>query len=95
MPQRIVLSGDYDLNTTDAMQAQLTDALEQSPDGLLLVDMSNVSFLDTAAWRAISNVAKEAARRNGRVILQGTTSHQRRILDILGFQDDLAIDDPA
>lgn len=78
--------GELDLATAP----RLAEALEEVGEGLLAVDLTGTTFLDSTGVRTIANVARE---RHGSLVLVCPPSNSAvtRVLDLTGFGDALTV----
>ena len=74
------LAGEFDLAALDVFEAVMSAV--QDSQGELVLDLSELTFLDSTGIRAIIVVAGEAA---GGVVLRRPTPPVRRILDLVGI----------
>lgn len=75
------IAGDVDLASADVLDATLR-RLAERPHGRVIVDLSAVSFMDTAGLRALVR-ARERMDSAGRWLLtRGATGQPRRLLEI-------------
>lgn len=84
-PPVIALTGEWDV-ADERLEDVLLGSL-RSGDGRLVVDMLNVSFIDSAVVRALVAAHVEAARREGWVRLVYTHHVIRRVIEICGLAE--------
>lgn len=75
--------GEIDLRTAPA----LADAAQRAgkPWGELVVDLSGVSFMDSAGLHALIGLSKCCRERGGRLTLTGVREQPARLLDLTGL----------
>lgn len=78
------LSGEYDIASVDALQAKLADD-SPAPDRVLVVDLSDVTFLDAGCTGRLLSAAAER-----QVVVVGATGIVARILDLMDPDQQLA-----
>ncbi|MFN7148812.1 MAG: STAS domain-containing protein [Microthrixaceae bacterium] len=83
---RLRLVGDLDL-ATGPLLTQLTEI----PVGGLLIDMSDVQFLDAAGIRALVALAGGCHREGQPFVLIGVGAFQRRIIELLDLSETLGL----
>lgn len=89
------LSGEIDLSTVEELQERLEPALEEDP-GLIVLDLRQVSFLDSSGLRLILRLNKRQEERGGRLVLVRGGRRVARVLEITGVDRELEqVDDPA
>lgn len=76
----LVLHGDFDARSTDAVRDALHDleAVEQH----VVVDLSDVHFVDLTALRVLAFASLDAARTGQHVSLRGVGPQARRMLHL-------------
>jgi anti-sigma B factor antagonist len=81
---RIVVSvrGDVDLGTVDA----LSQALEQATrgGGQVVIDMTDVTFLDSTGVRVLVEAYRGAQRSGGALYVRGARHWVARVLEVTG-----------
>jgi anti-anti-sigma factor len=81
----VTLSGEWDV-ADERLEPLLLDQL-RAGDGRLVVDMLNVSFIDSSVVRALVATHREAAERDGWIRLVYTHHVIRRVIEICGLTD--------
>ena len=90
----VSVSGDVDICTVTALEDVLRRTMrERSPR--LLLDLSEVSFMDCAGLRAIVMIRRHAQLRGGSVRLIAVSAAVRRIVDLAGARDLFPVHDPV
>lgn len=87
------LSGELDLSSTWALSA-LDEAVTDHPHTQVLVDLSNVTFLDSCALDAFARAHNQAIASGGSLTLHGATSSARKLLRICHLERMLPDPDP-
>lgn len=77
----VSLSGEYDVTR----QAELRDRLLDSDDGPVIVDLRNVSFLDSSAIHAFIEARNRLNSAGRDIELINLTGMPRRVFDITGL----------
>jgi anti-anti-sigma factor len=75
------LAGEFDLAAIDAFQAAVDAALDTQRD--LVLDLSELTFLDSTGIRAFLDVADQVG---GGVILRRPTQSVRKVLGLVGIE---------
>lgn len=83
-----VLSGEVDAHTAPALAA----ALATLPDGVVTVDVADVSFMDSSGLRVLLEATTRARGSGGEVVLARPTSAIIRLVEISGLADQLRLD---
>ncbi len=87
----LVLRGELDPHTAPALREQIDEATLDSTRTLVL-DVSGLRFIDSSGLRVIIGAHKDMTARSGRLVLRAPTDTTRRLLDITGLADHIAVD---
>jgi anti-anti-sigma factor len=81
----VALSGEYDISRT----AELRDSIlmKHSDEPMVEVDMSEVSFLDSSALRAMLEVHGVLAQQGVSMTLSNASLPVRRLLAVVGMSE--------
>jgi anti-sigma B factor antagonist len=82
----VALAGEMDI----ANASQLREALVgRAPAGprYLVIELSQLTFMDSLAIHALTRLAKEAKSNNGALVVAGARGHVDRVLDIVKIDD--------
>ncbi|MBA3358924.1 MAG: STAS domain-containing protein [Thermoleophilaceae bacterium] len=91
----VALSGEIDLSTIEELQERLKTPLEDDP-GLIVLDLREVSFLDSSGLRLILRLNKRQEEGGGRLVLVRGGRRVARVLEVTGTDRQLEqVDDPA
>ena len=93
MVTTVVLHGDLDLVTVEALRALLDDAVVNEPTRLV-IDIADVPFVDVLSLSTILATADAVRERGGSAIVRGATAAVRRVCNLLNAEDVLAVDVP-
>jgi len=77
------ISGEIDGKTAPQAQAELAPVLARS--GRLLLDMTQVTYMSSAGLRMLLLLYRQAAARDGKVVLVGLSEQIRDTMSITGF----------
>lgn len=66
-------------------QQTVVDAVGRSPGGLVVIDLTNVSYMSSGGLRAIATGARLCRESNGQLALGAPSSELQEILAITGF----------
>jgi anti-anti-sigma factor len=86
---RLVLHGELDLLTVDALRKLLADATA-APTRTVVVDVSDTAFVDVLSLAAILAAADAVRDRGGSFTVTGASRAVRRICALLNAEDLLA-----
>lgn len=88
------LQGDLDLVTIERLRELLAEACASRP-AHVVVDLSNVPFVDVLSLSAILAAADALREHGGRLVVIGASTPVRRVCALLNAEDVLAPDVPA
>ena len=89
------LSGEIDMSTVGELKERLEPALEDDPS-LIVLDLRQVSFLDSSGLRLILRLNKRQEENGGRLVLVRGGRRVARVLEITGADGGLEqVDDPS
>lgn len=77
------LTGEIDLANAGAVGDQLLDTINHATNAVV-VDLTNVTFIDSTAIAMMIRVHQHANVRHRTVTWRGARPNQRRVLDIAG-----------
>ena len=92
---RAVLSGEVDLSTVDEVEEKLRAALDGEPS-VLVMDLREVSFLDSSGLRMVLKMNRELAGDSRRLIVIQGERRVAKVFELTGAHEELEIvDDPS
>lgn len=78
---RVSLAGELDIATVPALEETLADV--SSDEGSLILELAELTFMDSTGLRAFLRVARQR-EAVGRLVLRGPTARVLKVLDISG-----------
>ena len=78
------VEGEVDLASAGEFGARLSDAISVGAE-TVVVDLTNVGFMDSAGVNTILNARLLAERAGVRLVLRGPNGETGRILDLFGL----------
>ena len=90
-PTTVVLTGEIDLSTARRVREALI-AISNSGETYVVVDMTNVTFLDSTGLSALVGPLKRFRSMNGEIVLRSPTKGVRKVLEISGLTRVFSID---
>lgn len=91
----LVLSGELDMSTAPAVEQRLK-AAEGTGAATVVLDLRDLSFLDSSGLRLITEADKRARSAGRRLALVRGPEVVNRVFEITGLDDRLdVVDDPA
>jgi anti-anti-sigma factor len=89
------LSGEIDLSTVGELQERLQPSLDDNPK-LIVLDLRQVSFLDSSGLRLILRLNKRQEESGGRLVIVRGGRRVARVFEITGVDGELEqVDDPS
>jgi anti-anti-sigma factor len=82
------LSGEVDAHTAP----MLATAMDRLPDGIVRVDMAEVSFMDSSGLRVLMDATARARETGGDLIVARPSPTVTRLVEISGLSDQLRLD---
>jgi len=79
------LLGEIDVSTIEQVRQDLSDAVAGNPGAVVLVDMSEVSFLDSSGVGALITALKAATAEGGALGLRGVQPQGRKVFELTGL----------
>lgn len=77
------LSGEFDMSSVDTFRLAVETLAD--PDREVVLDMTELTFIDSSGIRAILTMAQEIGAANG-VVLRNPQPNVRRVLDLIGIE---------
>lgn len=85
----VAIAGELDPNTADAIRDQVRQLAGDQRAPELVLDLSKVTFMDSAGVRVIVELHHDRQRAGGRLILVNIADSPRRVLDLSGLTAEL------
>lgn len=86
----IIAIGDIDVAGGPLVEAAI---LESESDQPVVIDLDEVTFIDSSGLRSLLGASKRAAERGTEIILRSPSAAVRRLLEITGTEGQFRIDD--
>ena len=83
------ISGELDPVTADSVRDEVLELAREHRPVELVLDLSAVSFMDSAGVRAVVELHHEQLRCDGRLSLVNIADAPRRVLQLSGLTDEL------
>lgn len=82
------LSGEVDAHTAPTLATAMVDL----PDGLVRIDMADVSFMDSSGLRVLMDATARAREAGGDLVVARPSAAVARLVEISGLADQLRLD---
>jgi anti-anti-sigma factor len=79
----LIFRGELDMAAASAMRARVGAVAGSG----LVIDLRDVTFIDSSALRELLNARDDAVRRGRRIVLSGVPTAVRRLLEMTGTLD--------
>lgn len=89
-PPTIALAGELDPHTAPLLQREIDQILERGSTDLVL-DLSALGFVDSSGLRVLISAQSQLADQGGMLTLHAPSETVRRLLEITGLIDHIAI----
>jgi stage II sporulation protein AA (anti-sigma F factor antagonist) len=86
----VALAGEMDMNNAEELQRELTARVPSGPYSLI-VELSQLSFIDSTGIRAVASVAGHVKAGGGTVVLAGPTRNVMRVFEIVKLDELVAV----
>jgi anti-sigma B factor antagonist len=82
---RLVVAGEIDMATSDALAGALRDAIATEHAKEVAVDLAGVTFIDSSGIRALVVAQDDATERGVAIYVTKPHAHVRRVLELTGL----------
>jgi anti-anti-sigma factor len=86
----VALSGELDMSGTDRLQVAI-DQAEEPPTGLLVLDLSQLDFIDSTGLEVVLRAARRAHDDGRRLIVARPSRYVRRLLEMTAIDQSLDV----
>ncbi len=80
----LALAGEVDLSNADDVPAAIQSLAPQEGD--LVIDVSELRFIDSTGVRVLLSLASERGQRGGNLVLERPEGVVRRVLGLMGIE---------
>jgi anti-sigma B factor antagonist len=88
----IELNGEIDVDVSEALRARVLDAVRRAAGEPVVVDMSQVTFIDSSGLSALLAGLRLARNHGGTLSLVGVSPSVRRIFDVTGLGEQFGLE---
>jgi len=86
----LTVRGDLDMYTVPEFQERLAELAETERDGLV-VDLTETTFVDTRACRALLRAARRLRDQGAMLVVVNQDPEVRRVFDVMGLDEFLTV----
>ena len=79
----VVVKGDIDASTAQSVTKKVLPLVE--PGSKILLDMTAVPYMSSAGLRTLLSVHRQAASKEGKLVLVGLVQDVKDTMDVTGF----------
>lgn len=90
----VKVSGEVDIQTSPILEEHLQRVLGEGHHSLV-VDLSEVTFLDSTGLSVLINALKQCQGAGGHLRLESPRPHVRRVFEVTGLSDVFDVGDPG
>lgn len=83
---KVFIEGEIDTYTAPKLRDKL-DSIEVKPEGLIELDLSKVTYMDSTGLGVFVALYKNVTRENGNLKLVGLTAKIKRLFTITGLSE--------
>lgn len=88
----LALKGELDVHSSSTLETRLDSLLDDSI-GTVVLDLANVTFVDSVGMRVLVALHRQLAERGGQVVLRSPSTTVARALHYAGLDEHLTIED--
>lgn len=88
---RVSVAGEVDVSCADELRLAIDAQLAQLDSGELVVDLSEVPYIDSTGIGVLVGAAHRAVEAGGKLVVARPQRNVSRVLGLLGVQADLNI----
>jgi anti-sigma B factor antagonist len=86
----LLLRGELDMYSSPQLAREL-DVAEQEHPAMIVLDLSELSFMDVTGLRAILDAARRARREHRRLVIANPLPHIVRLLELTAIDQSLEV----
>ncbi len=90
-PVLAAVAGDVDIATASSLSEAVIAALEESPGCGVILDFTNVGFMDSSGLRAVLDIARRLTMGAASLVLLSPTRPVRKLLSLAGLDEQMPI----
>ena len=83
--------GEIDLVTAPALNAAVHDAIDRSESTSVVVDCSDVTFMDSAGFHVLVNATEYATRRGRTLVIQNLSPSCAKLIRLCDWDNELRV----
>jgi anti-anti-sigma factor len=91
----VALGGDIDCSNADELHARVRTELTEVPAGQVVLDLADVTFIDSTGVRLLLKAKDEAERHGTTFVLRGLRPQAQRLLEVTGLTEHFGTGDQA
>jgi anti-anti-sigma factor len=87
--------GEIDLATASALSANIRGAIDDSDVAKVVVDCTNLTFIDSQGFYALVNATAYAIQQDHTLVIRNMSSACTRVIDICDWDNELHLESAA
>ena len=84
--------GEIDLSTAPALNAAMHEAIDCSESTAVVVDFSDVSFMDSAGFHVLVDATEYAARRGRTLVVHNLSPSCAKLIRLCDWDNELRVE---
>jgi anti-anti-sigma factor len=80
----IAVAGELDIATAPRFTARLSELLRRGCPRELVIDLSEVSFIDASGLRALTDLRTQVEQQGAVLVLEQVPAQARRVIQLIG-----------
>lgn len=86
-------SGEIDLASSPALRESITSALASSPSNRLVIDLADVTFMDSSGLTCLAFAHQQMHERDGKVEVHNVSASVRKLITVVGMDQVVEVKD--
>ena len=88
----LVVTGEVDIATAEALRTALEDLRAAAPDHDLRLECAGLDFIDSSGLSVLTETRKQLARHGHRLVLANLGANQREVFAVTGLDQVLVLE---
>jgi len=86
--------GEIDMATAPAFKAELRNTIDESETAVIVIDCSDLTFMDVAGYHVLVDETRYAARRNHTLVIRNMSLRCATVIDVCDWDNQLHLERP-
>jgi anti-sigma B factor antagonist len=88
----VAVGGELDLDTSPRLRSVLLDLVRDQGNRSLVLDVADLTFLDSSALGVLVTVQRDLAAMAGRLVVRSPSNAVRRVFEITGLDGAIVLE---